>query len=35
MNPYIGGDEYRTRTSSVKEQKGGDKEGEQDDESQV
>lgn len=33
MNPYIGGDEYRTRTSSVKEQKGGDNEGEQYDES--
>ena len=33
MNPYPGGDEYRTRTSTVKEQKGGDKEGEQDDES--
>lgn len=33
MNPYEGGNEYRTRTSSVKEQKGGDKEGEQDDES--
>lgn len=33
MNPYEGGNEYRTRTSSVKEQKGGDNEGEQDDES--
>ena len=33
MNPYEGGDEYRTRTSSVKEQKGGDNEGEQYDES--
>ena len=35
MNPYEGGDEYRTRTSSVKEQKGGEDKGEQDDESQI
>jgi HK97 family phage portal protein len=33
MNPYEGGDEYRTRTSTVKEQKkGGDNKGDQDDE---
>lgn len=34
MNPYLGGDEYRTRTSTVREpKKGGDKKGGQDDES--
>ena len=32
MNPYEGGDEYRTRTSTVKKEKGGDNKGGDDDE---
>jgi HK97 family phage portal protein len=33
MNPYEGGDEYRTRTSTVRERKGGDNQGGEDNES--
>jgi HK97 family phage portal protein len=33
MNPYDGGDEYRTRTSTVREKKGGENKGGDEDES--
>ena len=33
MNPYEGGDEYRTRTSTVREKKGGENKGGDEDES--